>query len=73
MTRLSVLRKYQGLIEKFWLSDTVTAFNAAANAIEQAWQDEIANEPPRSKRGPLVLRGIKPNFRIKRPLSTTTT
>jgi hypothetical protein len=37
------LGKYREHIEKFWLVDTITAFNASADAMEQAWQDEIAN------------------------------
>jgi hypothetical protein len=38
------LHKYRDVIEKFWLIDTVTAFNTSADSMEQAWQDEIANK-----------------------------
>jgi transcriptional regulator with XRE-family HTH domain len=40
----NALQKYREVIEKFWLADTITAFNTSADAMEQAWQDEIANK-----------------------------
>ena len=40
----NALQKYREVIEKFWLFDTITAFNTSADAMEQAWQDEIANK-----------------------------
>jgi transcriptional regulator with XRE-family HTH domain len=38
------LQKYRDVIERFWLTDTIAAFNTSADAMEQAWQDEIANK-----------------------------
>jgi hypothetical protein len=40
----NALQKYREVIEKFWLADTITAFNTSADAMEQAWRDEIANK-----------------------------
>ena len=40
----NVLEQYRDIIKKFWLTDTVTAFNSSADAMEKAWQDEIANK-----------------------------
>jgi transcriptional regulator with XRE-family HTH domain len=40
----NALQKYKDVITKFWLTDTINAFNASADAMEKAWQDEIANK-----------------------------
>lgn len=35
--KANALQQYEGFIRKFWLEDTVTAFNTAADAMENEW------------------------------------
>jgi transcriptional regulator with XRE-family HTH domain len=38
------LHKYKNIIEKFWINDTVIAFNAAADALDDAVKEIIVNK-----------------------------
>jgi len=39
----NALKQYEGFISKFWLEDTTTAFNTAADAMEDEWLRLIEN------------------------------